>query len=193
MVGCLERASVTPVRSIPAGRLGAATLVALLCAAPACWWHRKPSAEAVVAAPAGEIALQVTNHNFLDVVVYVVHDGQRTRVGTVTEVFCGRARSSRIHDALPDSCVPVSVAFWSACAASATVSWVLIVVSFLPATTVSFTTTVSGLRRFSTVSLLSLSVSPTVRSEVRAPYLMLVCTVSVLPSQVRIILYGPDR
>jgi len=84
MVGCLERAFVTPVRSIPAGRLGAATLAALLCAAAACWWHRKPSAEAVVAAPAGEIALQVTNHNFLDVVVYVVHDGQRTRVGTVT-------------------------------------------------------------------------------------------------------------
>src|SRR5437764_624133 len=171
MVGCLERASVTPLRSIPAGRLGVATLAALLCAAPACWWHRKPSAEAVVPYCFDAVQLPVT----------------------ATEVFCGRARSSRFHDALPDSCVPVSVAFWSACAASATVSWVLIVVSFLPATTVSFTTTVSGLRRFSTVSLLSLSVSPTVRSEVRAPYLMLVCTVSVLPSQVRIILYGPDR
>ncbi|HKW41970.1 MAG TPA: hypothetical protein VJN39_12040 [Gemmatimonadales bacterium] len=34
--------------------------------------------------PSGEIALDVTNHNFLDVVVYVVHDGQQTRVGTVT-------------------------------------------------------------------------------------------------------------
>jgi hypothetical protein len=33
---------------------------------------------------AGEIALNVTNHNFLDVVVYVQHDGQQTRVGTVT-------------------------------------------------------------------------------------------------------------
>ncbi|HVH68266.1 MAG TPA: hypothetical protein VM716_10395 [Gemmatimonadales bacterium] len=32
----------------------------------------------------GEIALDVTNHNFLDVVVYVLHDGQQTRVGTVT-------------------------------------------------------------------------------------------------------------
>jgi hypothetical protein len=33
---------------------------------------------------AGEFALDVTNHNFLDVVVYVLHDGQQTRVGTVT-------------------------------------------------------------------------------------------------------------
>ena len=75
---------MTRVRRILAGRLSAATLGALLYAAPACWWHRKPSAQAVVAAPAGEIALQVTNHNYLDVVVYVLHDGQRTRIGTVT-------------------------------------------------------------------------------------------------------------
>ena len=34
--------------------------------------------------PAGEIALNVTNHNYLDVVIYVLHDGQQTRVGTVT-------------------------------------------------------------------------------------------------------------
>lgn len=45
-------------------------------------FHRHPSDSR---APAqGEIALNVTNHNFLDVVVYVVHDGQQTRVGTVT-------------------------------------------------------------------------------------------------------------
>jgi hypothetical protein len=34
--------------------------------------------------PEGEIALSVTNHNYLDVVVYVLHDGLQTRVGTVT-------------------------------------------------------------------------------------------------------------
>lgn len=34
--------------------------------------------------PEGEIALSVTNHNFLDVVIYVRHDGQETRIGTVT-------------------------------------------------------------------------------------------------------------
>ena len=36
--------------------------------------------------PAGEIALNVTNNNYLDVVIYVVHDGQQTRAGTVTSV-----------------------------------------------------------------------------------------------------------
>jgi hypothetical protein len=75
---------MTRVRRVPAVRTGAALAALLTCAAPACWWHRKPSAQALVAAPAGEIALQVTNHNYLDVVVYVLHDGQRTRVGTVT-------------------------------------------------------------------------------------------------------------
>ena len=74
---------MTHVRSVSAGRAGAA-LAALLCAMPACWWHRKPIAHASVEAPAGEIALQVANHNYLDVVVYVLHDGQRTRIGTVT-------------------------------------------------------------------------------------------------------------
>ena len=34
--------------------------------------------------PAGEFVLNVTNHNYLDVVIYILHDGQETRVGTVT-------------------------------------------------------------------------------------------------------------
>jgi hypothetical protein len=34
--------------------------------------------------PEGEIALSVVNHNYLDVVVYVLHHGVRTRVGSVT-------------------------------------------------------------------------------------------------------------
>jgi len=59
-------------------------LAALLAVAPACWRHRGPARATEDSAPAGEIALRVTNHNFLDVIVYVVHDGQRTRVGTVT-------------------------------------------------------------------------------------------------------------
>jgi hypothetical protein len=33
-----------------------------------------------------EVVLTVTNHHWLDVTVYVEHDGQRTRVGTVTAV-----------------------------------------------------------------------------------------------------------
>jgi hypothetical protein len=35
-------------------------------------------------APAVDITLEVINHNWLDVTIYVVHDGQRTRIGTVT-------------------------------------------------------------------------------------------------------------
>ncbi len=61
----------------------------VLVATAACFFnrHRAESEHAAAtppASPAGEIALAVTNHNFLDVVVYVLHDGQQTRVGTVT-------------------------------------------------------------------------------------------------------------
>jgi hypothetical protein len=31
-----------------------------------------------------EVVLTVTNHHFLDITVYVEHDGQRTRIGMVT-------------------------------------------------------------------------------------------------------------
>ena len=63
-----------------------AALVALLWGASACFiFNRgKPDPRPAFDAPAGEIALNVTNHNYLDVVVYVLHDGQQTRVGTVT-------------------------------------------------------------------------------------------------------------
>lgn len=30
------------------------------------------------------VTLQVINHNYLDVVAYILHDGQRTRIGMVT-------------------------------------------------------------------------------------------------------------
>ncbi len=43
-----------------------------------------PAPVATFDVPAGEIALSVTNHNYLDVVIYVLHDGQQTRIGTVT-------------------------------------------------------------------------------------------------------------
>jgi hypothetical protein len=71
------------LRSVPAIRAGTA-LAVLLLLAPSCWRHRKPAQAGALDAPEGEIALRVTNHNFLDVAIYVVHDGQRTRVGTVT-------------------------------------------------------------------------------------------------------------
>ncbi len=68
-------------------RLGGAALAALLLAAPACFLFNrgnKAAASPAYDAPEGEIALTVTNHNYLDVVVYVLHDGLQTRVGTVT-------------------------------------------------------------------------------------------------------------
>ena len=64
----------------------AATRVALLLGASGCFifHHGKADPPPAFDVPAGEIALNVTNHNYLDVVIYVLHDGQQTRVGTVT-------------------------------------------------------------------------------------------------------------
>jgi len=63
-----------------------AALAALLLGASACFiFNRgKPDPGPAFDVPEGEIALNVTNHNYLDVVVYVLHDGQQTRVGMVT-------------------------------------------------------------------------------------------------------------
>lgn len=52
--------------------------VLLLCAACA---HR---ASPEPAAPAARSTLHVDNHHWLDVDIFVVHDGQRSRLGTVT-------------------------------------------------------------------------------------------------------------
>lgn len=54
--------------------------------AAACFLPHKKSGPSLAApaVPHTEFALRVTNHNYLDVVVYVLHHGQRTRVGTVT-------------------------------------------------------------------------------------------------------------
>jgi len=57
------------------------TLALALVAASACLRRHGPTQEAP---PAGEVALSVTNHHWLDIVIYVIHDGQRTRIGTVT-------------------------------------------------------------------------------------------------------------
>ncbi|HEV2749389.1 MAG TPA: hypothetical protein VGV12_02575 [Gemmatimonadales bacterium] len=63
-------------------------LVVLPLAATACFvfnrGHNPDDQSAMVDMPESEIALNVTNHNYLDVVVYVLHDGQRTRVGMVS-------------------------------------------------------------------------------------------------------------
>ena len=56
-------------------------LALLLLVGPACF-GRKPGARP--AADFREVALRVLNHANLDVVIYLVHDGVRTRIGTVT-------------------------------------------------------------------------------------------------------------
>ena len=62
---------------------GVGTVLAALLLASACSRHH-PVTSRALAGPTGRIALRVTNHNFLAVTVSVLHDGQRTRVGTVT-------------------------------------------------------------------------------------------------------------
>ena len=64
----------------------AAARVALLVGASGCLVFHRGTADPRPAfdVPEGEIALNVTNHNYLDVVIYVLHDGQQTRVGMVT-------------------------------------------------------------------------------------------------------------
>jgi hypothetical protein len=67
-------------------RAALTTLGVLFGAASGCFIFSRgqPAQEGAFHAPAGEFALSVTNHNYLDVVIYILHDGQRTRVGTVT-------------------------------------------------------------------------------------------------------------
>jgi len=55
------------------------TLVLLTAALLACGGHHKAPAMAIE-----QFAVVVINHHWLDVTVYLVHDGQRTRIGTVT-------------------------------------------------------------------------------------------------------------
>jgi hypothetical protein len=56
-----------------------AALALLVAGAAACASHRPAPVD-----PRGEFALSVINHHWLDVTIYVVHNGERTRVGTVT-------------------------------------------------------------------------------------------------------------
>ena len=64
-----------------AGRFGAPIALLLLGGITSCSHHTAPSTGP---GPSREtdIPLEITNHNWLDVIVSVVHDGQSTRVGT---------------------------------------------------------------------------------------------------------------
>ncbi len=62
----------------------APALVAAFMAGCFIFGRGKPASQTAANAPEGEIALNVINHNYLDVVIYVLHHGVRTRVGSVT-------------------------------------------------------------------------------------------------------------
>lgn len=50
----------------------------------ACGHSHRAGSRPPIPDPQGEFVLQVVNHHWLDVDVFIVHDGLRTRVGTVT-------------------------------------------------------------------------------------------------------------
>jgi len=56
--------------------------VALPLAGPACHHGAQPAGGAPVPSEGtGDIPLEIANHNWLDVIIYVVRDGQATRLG----------------------------------------------------------------------------------------------------------------
>src|SRR2546430_9186941 len=60
-------------------RVARSLILGVTLAAIACAGRHHSQSE-----PTPDIPLKVTNHNWLDVTIYVLHDGQRTRVGSVT-------------------------------------------------------------------------------------------------------------
>jgi hypothetical protein len=55
-------------------------LIVMALAVNACWGHR---GEPTPADPYTRSTLHIDNHNWLDVDIFVEHDGQRSRLGTV--------------------------------------------------------------------------------------------------------------
>jgi len=51
-----------------------------LAAGPACHHAKRDSEPAPETEPV-DVPLEIDNHNWLDVIIYVVHDGERSRVG----------------------------------------------------------------------------------------------------------------
>ena len=61
-----------------------AAAIGLLIALSVACGSRSRRTRAASSAGSGEFSLQVINHHFLDVTIYVLHDGERSRVGLVT-------------------------------------------------------------------------------------------------------------
>jgi hypothetical protein len=62
----------------------AAILSAAILSACGCFFGQEASHSGAASAWSGEIPLQVVNHHWLDVTIYVIHDGQRTRLGVAS-------------------------------------------------------------------------------------------------------------
>lgn len=68
---------------VQAGRCGAALLFLFMgSTAGGCSHHASPGRGPPPSEANADIPLEITNHNWLDIVISVVHDGQTTRVGT---------------------------------------------------------------------------------------------------------------
>jgi hypothetical protein len=62
------------------GGRGSLLLMLGLAAAPACH-HGKQADQVTPDTTPVDVPLEIDNHNWLDVVIYVLHDGERSRVG----------------------------------------------------------------------------------------------------------------
>lgn len=70
------------MRAMPSSgrRLPRIALAAVVAGASLAGCSPKGSAT-IVALPAENIPLRITNHHYLDITIYAIHDGQRTRLG----------------------------------------------------------------------------------------------------------------
>jgi hypothetical protein len=59
----------------------ASILTAAVLSAYGCFFGKPPAEPAGASDWSGEILLQIVNHHWLDVTIFVIHDGQRTRLG----------------------------------------------------------------------------------------------------------------
>jgi hypothetical protein len=59
----------------------AGILTAAVLSACGCFFGRPPAKAAAASEWSGEVLLQIVNHHWLDVTIFVIHDGQRTRLG----------------------------------------------------------------------------------------------------------------
>ena len=77
-------------RLLRALRLGAVLTPALICVCFGCSHRRAIGNRPLSPTDSVGVVLAVTNHHFLDVTIYIEHDGQSTRVGTITAASSGQ-------------------------------------------------------------------------------------------------------